>query len=360
MRLVTTSSIDSGAELARDVMVTPGGGPLLRAGVTLTDGLRASLLANGVTRVWIEDDLSEGIAPAALVGERLRREALSAIAALHATARQALARRSRLDPATLSDLGRVAERITDEVIEARGRPHDLLDLAPAPVYLVHHAVDSCALAILIAQHHMTATGWRQGTGPVRHDAPRAELARLGLGLLLCDVGMLTLPRAVLEDAGPVDEAAWEAIRRHPETSAALLGSTASFVLRGVVRGHHERWAGQGYPDGAEGAAIQYLARIAAVADAYDAMTSERHHRPAMSPAAAWEAVAAGAGTAFDPGIVAAFRDVVVRHPAGTEVALPDGRAGIVAEVALDSGPVRVRVREGDGVAELAVGPGELA
>jgi HD-GYP domain-containing protein (c-di-GMP phosphodiesterase class II) len=368
MRLVPTASVTDGLELARDVLVSPNAGPLLRAGVILTGGMRDALLANGVLRLWIEDELGEGIAPTGMLTERLRREALLAIAGLHAAARHALARRARLDPRLLSDLGRLTERIADDVIEARGRPHDLLDLAPASVYLAHHALDSCALAMLVAARHMTTAGWRQGTTPVRHDAPRSELARLGLGVLLCDLGMLRLPRAVVEDAGELDAEAWEAIRVHPVTSADLLGSTTSFVLRGIVRGHHERWAGHGYPDGLADDAIQYFARIAAIADSYDAMTSERTHRAAMTPAEAWSAIVAGAGTAYDPSIVAAFADVVARHPLGTEVVLADGRAGIVADIDPQA-PLHptVRVREGHRIVEIAeaqlapgVEPGELA
>jgi HD-GYP domain-containing protein (c-di-GMP phosphodiesterase class II) len=353
MRLVTTASATPGLLLARDVLVSPNAGPLLRAGVALTDGLLGALAANGVTRIWIDDELGEGIAPTPMLGERLRREALSAMAAAHGAARQALTRRARLDDRTIAGLGRLAERIADDVIEARGRAHDLLDLAPASVYLLHHAVDSAALAVLVAARHMTTSGWRLGSGPLRHDAPRAELARLGLGMLLCDLGMLTLPRAVLEDASPLDETGWEQVRVHPVTSVELLGGTTSFVLKGIVRGHHERWAGSGYPDGTAGEAIQYLARIAAVADSYDAMTAERHHRSAMTPAEAWSAIADGAGTAFDPGIVAAFADVVPRNPPGTTVTLPDGRTGVVAEVDLTA-PDRplVRVREDERTVEL--------
>ena len=353
MRLVTTASVIPGLTLARDVMVSPNAGPLLRAGVTLTDGMPQALLGNGVLRLWVDDELGEGITPAPLLGERMRREALIAVAGLQLAARGALARHSRLEPRLVADLGRLAERIADEVLEARGRPHDLLDLAPASVYLAHHAVDSCALAMLIAARHMRAAGWRQGSGPLRHDAPRSELARLGLGVLFCDLGMLTLPRAVLEDASPLDEDGWERIRVHPVTSAELLGATTSFVLKGIVRGHHERWAGHGYPDGMAGEAIQYLARVAAVADSYDAMTSERHHRPAMSPAGAWTSVIDAAGTAFDPGIVAVFGDVVARHPLGTEVTLADGRTGVVSAVELAE-PLRptVRVREGGRILEV--------
>jgi HD-GYP domain-containing protein (c-di-GMP phosphodiesterase class II) len=354
MHLVTTASIAPGTTLARDVMVSPNAGPLLRAGATLIEGMPEALLANGVLGVWVQDDLGEGIAPAPLLGTRMRREALTAVAGLHLAVRTALAKGTRLDPRLVSELARLTERIADEVIEARGRPHDLLDLAPASVYLAHHAVDSCALAMLLAAEHMRSAGWRLGSGPLRHDAPRSELARLGLGVLLCDIGMLTLPRAVLEDASPLDPEGWELIHRHPVTSADLLGATTSFVLKVIVRGHHERWGGHGYPDGTAGEAIPYFARIAAIADSYDAMTAERHHRSAMAPADAWTAVVGGAGTAFDPGIAEAFARVVARHPLGTDVTLADGRAGVVAAVDLAE-PLAptVRVREGGRVVEIA-------
>jgi HD-GYP domain-containing protein (c-di-GMP phosphodiesterase class II) len=353
MRLVTTASVTPGLTLARDVMVSPNAGPLLRAGATLVDGMPEALLGNGVLHVWVEDELGEGITPAPLLGSRVRREALAGVAGLHLAVRNALTKGTRLEPRLLDDLGRLTERIADEVLEARGRPHDLLDLAPASVYLAHHAVDACALAMLIAERHMRTAGWRQGAGPLRHDAPRSELARLGLGVLLCDIGMLTLPRAVLEDASPLDAADWDRIRVHPVTSADLLGATTSFVLKGIARGHHERWAGHGYPDGTAGEDIQYFARVAAVADAYDAMTSDRHHRSAMAPADAWTAVLGGAGTAFDPALVMAFAGVVARHPLGTEVRLADGRAGVVAAVDLDD-PMHptVRVREGERIVEV--------
>ena len=355
MRLATTDSVPPGTALARDVVVAPTSGPLLRQGVVLTDGMRSALMTNGVTRIWVDDELGEGIDPGGIMGELLRRDVLAAVAGMHGEARQALTRGGRLGGRTVEALGGWAARIADDVVD-RGGVHDLLDLAPAPHYLVHHAVDSAALGMLVAARHMTTVGWRQGSAtPVRHDAPRSELARIGLGLLLCDVGMQTLPRAVLEDSSPLDEAGWELVRRHPATGAELLGTNTSFVLKGIVRGHHERWDGSGYPDAMAGEAIQYLARIAAVADAYDAMTAERPHRRAMSPADAWSAVVAGAGTAFDPGVVAAFREVVAQHPPGTEVTLPDGRTAVVADVSLDA-PSRptVRVREDAGVAELVV------
>lgn len=354
MRLASTASVAPGTELARDVTVSPRPGHLLCSGVALDRALIEALLANGIMRVWVKDDLAEGIEPAPMLGARLRGEALAELTRLHSATHQALqSRRPRLDERLIAGLTRLTERLADEVIDMGGRPHDLLDLAAASRYLINHAVDSCTLAMLVAVRYMTTVGWRQGTGPVRYDAPRSELSRFGLGVLLSDVGMLAMPRAVLEGATPLDDAGWEQVHRHPIVGADLLGSTTSFVLKAIVRGHHERWNGLGYPDGLAGEAIQRSARIAAVADAYDAMTSERPHCPAIAPADAWSIVAADAGTAFDPIVVRAFGEVVARHPLGTDVTLADGRIGVVAGVDL-AAPMcpTVRVREGAGIVEL--------
>lgn len=354
MRLAATASVVPGTELARDVSVSPRPGHLLCAGVVVDRRLLEALLENGITRLWVKDDLSEGIEPAPVLGERRRSEAIAIMARLHASAQRALLTpRPRLDEGLLSDLGRLGERIADDAIEASGRPGDLLDLAAAARYPLNHPVDTAALAILLAIHHMRTAGWRQGTGAQRFDAPRSELARLGLGVLLCDIGMLSLPRSVLEETGPLTEADAEQVRAHPLTGADLLGGNTSFVLKSIVRGHHERWDGLGYPDGHAGDAIQRFARYAAVADAYDAMTAERVHRAALPPADAWTEIVAGSGTAYDPAVVQAFSDVVPRHPLGTQVTLADGRAAVVAEVDLDA-PANptVRVHEGGAVVEL--------
>jgi HD-GYP domain-containing protein (c-di-GMP phosphodiesterase class II) len=355
MRLASTASVVTGTELARDVSVSPRPGHLLRAGVAIDEGLVAALLQNGVTRIWVKDELGEGIQPRSVLGERLRHNALAEVAELHDAVRKALrTSRRRLDDRILSSLSRLSERLADDVIEMAGRPYDLLDLASYSRYQVNHAVDSATLAMLIALRHMTTSGWRQGSvSPVRYDAPRAELARLACGVLLCDIGMLAVPRHVLEKPGELDEDELELIRQHPVTGTDLLGTTTSFVLKAVVRSHHERWDGTGYPDGLAGESIQRFARYAAIADAYDALTADRLDRPAKEPAEAWQMVVDAAGASFDPSVVEAFQGVVARHPLGTDVTLADGRVGPVSAVDLAE-PLHptVRVREGSSVVEL--------
>ncbi len=130
-----------------------------------------------------------------------------------------------------------------------------------------------------------------------------EIAALRLAGLLHDIGIVTIPDAVLNKAAPLSSEEWEAVRRHPATGAALLEGVR--VLRQIVpivRHHHERYDGKGYPDGLKGEDIPRLARILAVADAYSAMTSDRPQRKARTAEEAREKIIEGSGAQFDPEI----------------------------------------------------------
>ncbi|HEX8068865.1 MAG TPA: HD-GYP domain-containing protein [Pyrinomonadaceae bacterium] len=138
-----------------------------------------------------------------------------------------------------------------------------------------------------------------------------DLRALCLGALLHDVGKVFVPAAVLHKPGRLTAAEWAAVKRHPREGARLLagGAVAAGALR-VVAEHHERWDGRGYPAGLGGAEIDPNARVVAVADAFDAMTSARAYRPAGSHQAAVAELERCAGTQFDPRVVAAFGRVV--------------------------------------------------
>ena len=156
------------------------------------------------------------------------------------------------------------------------------------------------------------------------DLARSVAQRLGLGhdqveevtlaADLHDIGKAVVPRGILEKPGPLDKAEWEVMRRHTLVGEAILA--AAPVLTGaarLVRWTHQRMDGTGYPDGLPGEEIPLGSRIIAVCDAFDAMTSDRAYRPAMSRQAAMAELEAGAGTQFDPAVVEAAR-AALEHP----------------------------------------------
>ena len=130
---------------------------------------------------------------------------------------------------------------------------------------------------------------------------------LGFGAVVHDVGKILIPGRVLHKSGALDEEEWAAVRRHPLEGARMLleVSPPPGVCR-VVGEHHERWDGGGYPAGLRGEEIDFNARVVAVADAFDAMTSVRPYRPAAGTEAAAAELERCAGTQFDPEVVLSF------------------------------------------------------
>lgn len=131
--------------------------------------------------------------------------------------------------------------------------------------------------------------------------------------LLHDVGMIATPEAILRKAGPLNGVERSIVREHPAAGERILEGIAELSrCATVVRAHHERWDGTGYPDGLAYAAIPLEARIVAVADAFHAMISARPYRAPIAPRAALDVMAEGRGTQFDPAVVDALQHLY-RH-----------------------------------------------
>jgi ribonuclease P protein subunit RPR2 len=130
------------------------------------------------------------------------------------------------------------------------------------------------------------------------------------GFLLHDVGKIGIPDRILQKPGPLNDGETRLMRTHTLLGEQMLGGVAFLQGEGlrIVRSHHERWDGGGYPDGIEGTDIPLAARIFAVADSLDAMTSDRPYRPALSWGLAGREIVGQSRSQFDPAVVKAFLD----------------------------------------------------
>jgi putative nucleotidyltransferase with HDIG domain len=138
-----------------------------------------------------------------------------------------------------------------------------------------------------------------------------EIERLHRGGLLHDVGKIGIPSAVLDKPGSLDPDELAIVRAHPEVGARILQPIHAYEdVIGIVRHHHERFDGEGYPDRLAGARIPFLARVLAVADVYDALVSHRPYRAGWVPDVAISHIAERAGSHFDPNVVKAFLELV--------------------------------------------------
>jgi putative two-component system response regulator len=124
-----------------------------------------------------------------------------------------------------------------------------------------------------------------------------------------DVGKLGIPDAILRKPGALDDAEWEVMKRHPQIGAEILGEHHTGLLaiaRRIAIAHHEKWDGSGYPEGLAGEAIPEEARIVAIADVFDALTSVRPYKPAWPVEKAVDFLREQAGRHFDPRLVELF------------------------------------------------------
>jgi diguanylate cyclase (GGDEF)-like protein len=205
--------------------------------------------------------------------------------------------------------GRNRIRLYDETLKAR------LDRDPAHLVELLAQGEECIPAIVTAIS-VKAPFFRGHSEAVAEATQRLAGAlgfspgvreALRLAALLHDMGMITVPDEVLAKKGGLGAGEWALVKGHAAAGAEFLERVPTLRhLAPMVRHHHERWDGGGYPDGLRGEAIPYLARVLAVADAYGAIVSGWVGRSAEPESRALQALRAGAGTQFDPEIVAAL------------------------------------------------------
>lgn len=158
------------------------------------------------------------------------------------------------------------------------------------------------------------------------DLPAEQARVLETAARLHNIGYTGIPDEILLKESPLTDDEWVVVRRHSALGEKLLAPAGMPEILPAVRHHHERWDGTGYPDGLVGPDIPFEARVLAVCDAFEAMTSVRRYRPALSTAQALAELDRCSGTQFDPYLVVVFSGMVARmHGRGISEPLADGR-----------------------------------
>jgi HD-GYP domain-containing protein (c-di-GMP phosphodiesterase class II) len=224
--------------------------------------------------------------------ERLR-------AALDATEREAAQKERQLE--------RYAADLRETFKQERARSQELQSSYTATVSALSNAVEARDAYTGRHAERVAAYGIEIARAV---GLPEEEEPRLEFGFLLHDIGKVAIPDAILYKPEALTDEERALMKQHPLIGAQIVGRVE--FLAGavpVVRSHHERWDGRGYPDGLAGEQIPLAARVFAVADVLDALTTNRPYRPASTFATAREMITAEAGRQFDPRVVEAFNSI---------------------------------------------------
>ncbi len=303
----------------------------------------ASILAGGVTEVSIDTGRGIDVPVKSIVRineiERELRSLTEIKAALPRTVslgeeRRRAGRLLKETGSTVLDLMHAAQsgRVVDagrlepfvgRMIESVLRNPDALvplaRLKQMDAYATEHAVASAALTV--------ALGKQQGLSD-------PELEKMALGSLVKDIGHAALDRRLTEKQGILSQDEYSVMQGHVEEGLSVLEATSRLpeLSIAVVLEHHERFDGTGYPYRMVGEQISLAGRMAAIADTYDAMTSDRPYRLAITPSAALTQLYTESGAQFDPALVAAFVRTIGVYPVGTLVLLESGHLAVVDSV----------------------------
>jgi HD-GYP domain-containing protein (c-di-GMP phosphodiesterase class II) len=330
VRHVSIESVVPGMVNARHIY-PPGeasGLPLLAGDVVVTEAILERLVRAGVGSILVDDDLSAGIEALPVITDDTRRKAIGAVRDTFATMQ---APGSVLTRDQLKDVDSIVAMIMGEIGSRRNLLVALSDLNQFGGDRLEHAVNVCVVGCAVAKCYFDEHGWRDFRGNRREDHIPDRIQKLGIGLLLQDIGSMAIPDTIWDKRGVLTAQERAIMQQHPFIGMEMLdGSDVSPLTKVAIAQHHERHDGSGYPRGLKGEQIHDHGQIAGIADTYIAMCSQEHDgAKVIETHEAWSLIDKAAGRMFSPEIVQAFRQAVAPYGPGTSVELDDGKVGII-------------------------------
>lgn len=313
MRFVPASCLREGMILG-DNLYNNSGELMLSCGVTLNGDYLRSIQRLRYNGIYIDDDLSRDIPVLNLISETVKAQTVKGIKEIFIHADHGRVPKKK----SIENAKKHIESIVDQIFQQKNLMVNIIDMKVFDDYTYYHSVNVAVLSIVIG----VALGME-----------KEELCNLGFAGLLHDIGKVFVSKEVLNKPGKLSTIEFEEMKKH-----SLLGyehikhgyGLATATSMGILD-HHEKYEGGGYPNDVKGDRISIFGRIIAVADVYDALTSDRPYRKALLPAEAMEYVMASNNTLFDPMVVEVFARKIAPYAIGTCVKLSNGTTGIVLE-----------------------------
>lgn len=326
MRLVPINAVKEGVFLAQ-ALYNERGQILLAKGVKITEGLKARVREHGFYCIYIIDEYSEGELDD-IIKPQIRQKAISTVRAtlntcaeidndkLSPMQRKKMYKQSEQE---LENIQQLAKLIVDDIFTQKDIMVNLVDIKSMDNYTYNHSVNSAIMALVLG---------------IGYGLNKNDLYDLTMGLMLHDIGKMFIPNEILNKRGKLDDDEYKIIKEHSVRGFNYLRehTDMSTKVRIVSLQHHERVDGSGYPYGLKDAQIYVLSKIGSIAEVYDALTSGRPYRGALSPNEAVEYIMGSGGRYFNMDMVKAFVKNVNPYPLGTIVYLSNNSIAVVEEI----------------------------
>ncbi|MCT4594758.1 MAG: HD-GYP domain-containing protein [Anaeromicrobium sp.] len=268
----------------------------------------------GFSGVYVEDNISKDIHIETMINEDLRIKAVKGIKELFVASEKG----SKFSTPKIDKAKLMVESIIRNILENKNLMVNMIDLKTFDDYTFYHSVNVAVLSIVIG---------------VALDLNKNELYKLGLGALMHDIGKVFIEKEILNKKGKLTDNEYVQVKGHSELGYRYLKENFDIPITSYVSAlqHHERFDGNGYPDGKSGKNISLFGRIISITDVYDALTSDRPYRKALLPSDAIEYIMANSGSMFDPDLVKIFVRKIAPYPIGTCVRLSNNIRAIVVD-----------------------------
>ncbi len=311
MRKISIDKVKAGTKIAKNV-ISLEGAILLSVGVLMQEEYKRRLFSNGITEIYIEDEMSQDIEIPELIKNEIRLEARNIV-------KEVMKKPTIAVTINGKKVAEIVDKIIENILSCDQILVNLTDIRSVDDYTFEHSVNVCIFSLII------------GIG-IGLDGEK--LKDLGTGSLLHDIGKLLVSEEILKKPTQLAYDEFEEIKKHTIYGFDILKNHSDINMAAayIALGHHERVDGSGYPMRLKNDNIHQCARIVAIADVYDALTSDRVYRKKLRPHEVVEYIVSLGGKQFDLELVNVFIKYVAHYPIGSGVILNSNERGLVSRI----------------------------
>ena len=310
MRLIGIDQIN-GDEVLGQALYDLDGRKLLNAGVTLKPAIVQKLSDKGISSVYIDDEISEGIEVESLISEDTKTRAKLII-------KEEMQRLSQKKEIDFSNVNGVVDSIMDDLLSKRLDILNVKDIRMQDEQTFAHSVNVSVMAIALA---------------TRLSLPISKVKSIAMGALMHDIGKALLPQALVNKTDQLSLAEIDEIKKHPVLGYNIIkdNNEASATTKIAILMHHEHFNGGGYPFGLANDKIHYSARIVTICDEFDRAINDKKNKSVLQTTDAVEYLIGASGHVFDKTMVDEFIRIIPVYDVGSIVLLSNGNFAIVVK-----------------------------